>query len=191
MKSKYRVITLAAFAILSISLANPAHAFASPAFYLRTDKASYSPGDGGTLQITLRNQGDTAFTIKNYTISYPWMSYINDHWEGNVSVNGINQALASGGAAWNTQQSFTIPGDGRAYRFGTGTLRIGTDIGGGAGSYITSSFYVQMNAATYTPVEVSTSLFAIVTIAVLGLATFLLFTVSTALRRLRVPGTTH
>lgn len=191
MKSKYGVIALAAFAILSLSLANSAHGFSNPTFYLRTDKASYSPGDSGSLQITLRNQGDTSFTVKNISISYPWMAYINDHWDGNVSINGIGTPLASNGGTWNSQQSFTIPSDGRAYRFGQGTLRVGTDIGGGGGSYITSLFYIQMNAPTYTPVEVSTSLFAILTIAILGVATVLLFTVATALRKLNLPTKTH
>ncbi len=191
MKSKYGLIALTAFAMLSLSLAFPAHAFSNPAFYLRTDKASYSPGDSGSLQITLRNQGDTSFTVKNMSISYPWMAYINDHWDGNVSINNINVPLASGGGTWNSQQSFTIPGDGRAYRFGQGALRVGTDIGGGGGSYIQSSFYITMNAPTYTPLEVSTSLFSILTIAILGVATVLLFTVTTALKRLKVPTTTH
>src|SRR6266852_6094698 len=144
MKSKYGLIALTAFAMLSLSLAFPAHASSNPTFYLRTDKASYSPGDSGSLQITLRNLGDTSFTVKNISISYPWMSYLNDHWDGNVSINGINTPLASNTGIWNSQQSFTTPSDGRAYRFGQGTLRVGTDIGGGGGSYITSYFYVTM-----------------------------------------------
>lgn len=181
MKGKYRILALTAFTILAISLALPVRAAATPVFYLRTDRASYSPGDYGQLVITIRNEGDQAFTIKNMTVNWPWMSYLNDHWDGNVTINNISQALASG-AAYNTQQSFTIPTDGRAYRYSSGTLRIGTDIGGGGGSYRTSTFSVAMNAPTYTPFEIGTSIFSIVLIGIMAVATALLFMVNQALR---------
>ena len=177
-----RIATLAVFTLLVLSMTNLVHAGASPAFYIRSDKASYVPGDTGSLLITIRNEGDQAFTIKNMTIFFPWMSFINDHWEGNVTVNSINQAFATG-QAYNSQQSFTVPSDGRAYRSSSGTVKLGTDIGGNGGSYRTSTFYITMNAPTYTPIEVSTQLFSIIIIGILAVATVLLFLVNDALRR--------
>ncbi len=191
MKGIYRILALAVFTLLALSLATPSRAAADPEFYIRTDRASYVPGDTGVLFITIRNAGDQAFTIKNITINYPWMFFINDHWEGNVTIPNINQAIASGGAVYNTQQTFTIPTDGRAYRFSSGTVRVGTDIGGGGGgSYRSSSFTVAMSAPTYTPLEIGTSIFSIILIGIMAIATVLLFMVNQALRRTRPP-TTH
>ncbi len=183
---------LTAFTILALSLTNLAYAAPSPAFYIRTDRASYVPGDSGQLLITIRNEGDQAMTIKNITVNWPWMMFLNDHWDGNMTTNNINQALAAG-QAYNTSPSFTIPTDGRAYRFSSGTIRVGTDTGGSGGSYRSSSFSITMNAPTYTPVELSTSLFSILVVGILAVATFLLFTVSIALKKLRTPNlaTTH
>ncbi len=58
MKRISRAVMLAAFTILALSLTNLAHAGPDPAFYLRTDRASYSPGDSGQLLITVHNEGD-------------------------------------------------------------------------------------------------------------------------------------
>ena len=185
MKRTIRTLAITTFALLALSLASPAHAGAQPVFYIRTDRASYSPGDTGQLLITVRNEGDQALTIKNLTINYPWTSFINDHWDGNITITITPQAIAAG-QAYNTQQSFTIPTDGRAYRFTTtGTVKVGTDIGGGGGTYRSSSFSIAMNAPTYTPLELSTSLFSIILIGILAVATFLLFMVNQALRRTR------
>ncbi len=192
MKRVNRAVMLAAFTILALSLTTLAHAAPQPTFYLRADRSSYVPGDSGQLLITIRNEGDQAMTIKNMTINWPWMMFINDHWDGNMTINNINQALAAG-QAYNTAPGFTIPTDGRAYRFSSGTVRVGTDIGGTGGSYRSSSFSITMNAPTYTPVELSTSLFSILVVGILAVATFLLFTVSIALKKLRTPNitTTH
>ncbi len=184
MKRAHSILAIATFTILAISLANSAHAAAQPVFYVRTDRASYSPGDSGQLLVTIRNEGDQALTIKNMTINFPWMSYLNDHWEGNLTIVLTPQALAAG-QSYNTQQSFTVPTDGRAYVFSSGTFRIGTDIGGGGGTYRSTSFSIRMNAPTYTPLELSTSLFSIVLIGIMAIATFLLFMVNQALRRTR------
>ena len=190
MNGKLRIIPVAALALLALSLASPANASASPAFYLRTDRASYIPGDSGSLQITIRNEGDQSFAVRNITITWPWFSFLNDHWDGNMTVNNINTALASG-QVYNTAQSFTVPNDGRAYRSNSGTIRVGSDIGGNGGSYRSASFTLFVNIPTYTPVEVSTSIFSILLVGILGVATVLLFLVNQGLRRTRNPtGTT-
>ncbi len=186
MNGKLRIIPIAALALLALSLASPANAAPSPAFYLRSDRASYIPGDSGSLQITIRNEGDQAFTVRNITITWPWFSFLNDHWEGNMTINGINTALATG-QAYNTAQSFTVPGDGRAYRSDIGTMKVGTDIGGNGGSFRSSSFTIYVNIPTYTPVEVNTSIFSILIVGILGIATVLLFLVHQGLRRTKNP----
>src|SRR5712692_7655890 len=192
MKRINRAVMLTAFTILALSLTNLAHAGPQPAFYIRTNQASYVPGDSGQLFITIHNEGDQAMTVKNITINWPWMMFLNDHWDGNMTINNINQAIAAG-QAYNTSPGFTTPTDGRAYRFSSGTVKVGTDIGGTGGSYRSSSFSITMNAPTYTPVELSTSLFSILVVGILAVATFLLFTVSIALKKLRAPNltTTH
>ena len=176
-----------------MGLANIVHADPNPVFYVRTDRASYSPGDTGLLEITIRNQGNQAMTVKNISITYPWMSFINDHWDGNVTINNIGAPVASGGAAYNTQQSFTVPTDGRAYHFGFGTIRVGTDIGGNGREYLSTNFQVTMNAPTYTPVGISTSLFSILLVGIMAVATFLLFNCQHGAEKLRTitPSTTH
>ncbi len=188
MKTVLRLLAITTLALLAISVAQPSHAAQNPAFYLRTDKAAYVPGDSGNLLITIRNEGDETFTIKNMTITFPWLSYINDHWDGNVTINNINTPLASQGGTYNTQQSFTIPNDGRA-RTGQGTVRIGTDIGGFF-PYRSGTFTVVLSSPTYTPLAVSTSIFSIVLIGILAIATMLLFMVHQGLKRTR-PTATH
>ncbi len=181
---------LTAFTVIALSLTGLAHAAGNPAFYLRTNSASYSPGDTGQLLITIRNEGDQAITVKNITIDWPWMMFLNDHWDGNITINNINQALAPN-QAYNTSPSFTVPTDGRAYQSSSGSIKVGTDLGGGdGGSYRFGSFSIRMNAPTYTPVEINTSLFSILVVAILGVATVLLFMVATTMRKLKLP-TTH
>ncbi len=186
MNGKLRIIPVAALALLALSLASPANASPEPAYYLRSNRSSYIPGDSGSLQITIRNQGDQAFTVRNITITWPWFSFLNDHWDGNMTVNNINTALATG-QAYNTAQPFTVPNDGRAYHSTTGTLKVGTDIGGNGGSFESSSFTIFVNIPTYTPFEVSTSIFSILLVGILGIATVLLFLVHQGLRRTRNP----
>lgn len=186
MKRTFELFAITAIALLMVSIAGSAYAQPDPEFYIRTNKASYTPGDTGQLLITIRNEGDQAFTVRNITVNFPWMSFIIDHWEGNVTVSGINQAIA-GGAAYNTQQSFTVPADGRAYQSSSGTVRVGTDMGTN-GLYRSSSFRIQMSAPTYTPFEVSTSLFSIILIGIMGIATVLLFTLNQAFRRTKTVG---
>src|SRR6266702_8206991 len=141
MKMKSVPLTLLAISILAGIMLTPSHASFIVNTYARTDRASYVPGDSGTLLITIRNSGTQAFTVKNISITYPWKAFITDHWDGNFTTTGINQAVGTPGGTWNTQYSFTVPTDGRAYYGSSITLMIGTDIttGNQAGIYQTSS----------------------------------------------------
>src|SRR5437867_5115711 len=115
MKMKSITITLLAIGIFGLAAVTPGHA-ALPglAVYAHTDRASYSPGDTGTLFLTVRNEGTSQFTVKNVTVTYPWKAFITDHWEGNfTAVITTPQTLATG-QTYNNQYPFTVPTDGRA-----------------------------------------------------------------------------
>ncbi len=169
MKMKIALIAVLAIAFVSALMISPIHASYAPSVYAWTDKPSYLPGDAGVLHITVRNQGTQAFTVKNITVAYPWKSFMVDHWDGNFTTAGINQAIATG-QNYNTQYSFTVPTDGRASVFISSVLiSIGTDIGT-TGSYVPGSATISLAAPTYQLVALTTSAFAIVTIALLAVA---------------------
>src|SRR5260370_25761209 len=129
-KMKRGPLRLLGISILAATMFAPSHASISVNIYARTDKASYVPGDTGTLFITVRNQGTQSFAVKNISVTYPWKAFITDHWDGNFTTTGITQALAAG-QTYNTQYSFTVTTDGRASVSifgGTGSIDGGTDI---------------------------------------------------------------
>ena len=182
MKAKIAPIAVLAVVCLSIVVITPIHASYVPTVYAWTDKASYLPGDTGTLHVTVRNQGSQAFTVKNITVNYPWKAFVIDHWDGNFTAAGINQALATG-QSYNTQYTFTIPTDGRAGQFfGSVSISVGTDIGSG-GSYTPGSASISIAAATYQPVGITTSAFAIATVVLLAVAVGMLFLVYVSVRK--------
>lgn len=82
-----------------------------------TDKASYQPGDKGTLHITIKNEEDRAITIYNITVEFPWYSRIK---------GGGNEALKTG-ETYNTDVEFSVPNDGRARWYGTAYIYVMTD----------------------------------------------------------------
>lgn len=174
MQMKNALLTMLALAIISTVAIAPIHASFNPAIYTRTDKAAYSPGDSGILYITIRNLGTQAFTVKNISITYPWFGYVTDHWDGNVTINNINQAVAQN-QNYNTQYSFTIPTDGRGTSVFGGDISIivGTDIGGG--SYLpTHDQALPMTIPTYQPLSLASSTLPIITIVLLGIAVVML-----------------
>lgn len=184
MKMKSTPLTLLAISILAAAILAPTHASISVNIYARTDRASYVPGDSGTLFITVRNLGTQAFTVKNITIIYPWRSFITDHWDGNVTTTGITQALAQG-QTYNTQYTFTVPTDGRASNAyeqpgqpaDTIMIGVGTDVGSSSSSSGTtyptdaSIFYA---VAAYQPLSLTSSVLPIIEIVLLGIAVVML-----------------
>jgi hypothetical protein len=68
------------------------------------------PGDTGTLNFYVYNEGPDEIVLKNVSIRYPWYSPI---WGGNETIKDIN-AVLSEGKNWNTTKTFTIPTDSRA-----------------------------------------------------------------------------
>ena len=176
MKMKSITITLLAIGIIGLITVTPTHA-ALPglAVYARTDRTSYAPGDSGTLFITVRNQGASAFTIKNVSVTYPWKFFITDHWDGNFTTS-ITQALAEG-QTYNTQYSFAVPTDGRISSVfgGTISISIGTaEPSQQGGTYTTGSANILYTVGTYQPLSLASSVLPIVEIVLLGIAVVML-----------------
>lgn len=179
MKMKSIPLTLLAISILAATVLAPSHASISVGIYARTDKASYVPGDSGTLFITVRNEGTQSFAVRNVSITYPWKAFITDHWDGN-STNSISPVAAlAAGQTYNTQYTFTVPTDGRASTLFGGTIMIGvgTDIGSSSSStgttYSTTAPIVYA-IATYQPISLASSLLPIIEIVLLGVAVVML-----------------
>jgi len=179
MKMKSVPLTLLAISILAGMMLTATHASYVVNIYARTDRASYVPGDTGTLFITVRNDGTQSFAVKNTSITYPWKAFITDHWDGNFTTTGITQPLA-GGQTYNTQYTFTVPSDGRgsASLFGgTISISVGTDVGASSSStgttYSTTApiFYA---IATYQPISLANSVLPIIEIVLLGIAVVML-----------------
>lgn len=189
MKMKSVPLTLLAISVLAGMMLTPTHASYVVNVYARTDKASYVPGDMGTLLITVRNDGTQSFAVKNISITYPWKAFITDHWDGNFTTTGITQPLA-GGQSYNTQYTFTVPSDGRASVTlfgGTIMIGIGTDVGASSSSSGTNYpatapiFYA---IATYQPLSLTNSVLPIIQIVLLGIAIVMLALVFMGIRKL-------
>ena len=176
MKMKRIPVALLAAAIIGLVMTTPTHAALSGlAIYARTDKSSYTPGDSGTLFVTVRNQGTTAFTVKNISVTYPWKAFITDHWDGNFTDASINQALATG-QTYNKQYTFTVPSDGRASNLfgGTISISVGTSEPSPSGTYTPGSASIQYAIATYQPLGLASSALSIVEVALIGIAVVML-----------------
>lgn len=122
---KYRTVGLLAFFILlsvSVTAALP-----EVEIYAWTDKASYQAGGRGTLYITIKNDRDDAITIYNITVIFPWQTYVEDHWEGNITIEDIDEAIPGHGKTYSTEVEFSVPNDGRAVWGGTAGINVMTD----------------------------------------------------------------
>jgi hypothetical protein len=185
MKMKIAPLALIAIGFVSVLMISPSHATLTNLVSAHTDKASYLPGDTGTLYVTVLNTGTQAFTVKNVSVTYPWKAYITNHWDGNftdLGTNnaGINDALAQG-QAFNKQYSFTVPTDGRAYSFSFLTpgiqVSVGTDIQSGPYAIPSTTATFSIATATYQPFGLTTSILPIVSIVLLAVAVIMLFMV--------------
>ena len=175
-------MALVAFSIITAVLVVPIHASYSPQIYARTDKSSYLPGDSGTLFITIRNEGSQSFGVRNLTITYPWKTFVTDHWDGNNTYTFTGVALSQGGT-WNQQYSFTVPSDGRASPMTTAIdIRMGTDITS-QGSYTYGGAVINIAAAAYMPLGATTAILPIITIVLLGLAVVMLALLYMSMRK--------
>ncbi len=171
-----------AIGVISIMMIAPIHANYQAVAYGRTDRSGYLPGDSGTLYITVRNTGSQALTVKNITVEYPWWAFITDHWDGNFTATGINQALSQN-QNYNTQYTFTLPTDGRAHS-GSASITVGTDVPNGQYQFLDASASISVAGASYQPLGLSSSILPVVSIVLLGIAVVMLAFVYMGITRL-------
>lgn len=195
MKAITAPLLLIAVSIIGAAIVTPIHAAYGDFASARTDKPSYLPGDSGTLYVTVKNTGTLPFTVKNVTVIFPWMAFITDHWDGNFTDNGpnnagINDALAIG-QTFNKQYSFTVPTDGRAsnlFGFTRGIqVSIGTDIGQGAGPQIqtpSTTATISIASATYDPIGSTSTILSVAFVVILAVAVAMLTMVYIGIRKL-------
>ena len=114
---KRKIIVILTMTLLSMILfVSPTKVQAAPEefyVYAWVDKLQYSPGDSGTLHVTIRNDlGDEVY-VYNITIIYPWHAYVIDHWEGNDTIE-IKGVVERDGGVLNKEFTFEVPKDGKA-----------------------------------------------------------------------------
>jgi len=113
-------------AILFVSLTRVQAAPEEFNVYAWVDKLQYSPGDSGTLYITIRNDLDDEVYVYNITIIYPWHAYVIDRWEGNTTIE-IKDVIKREGGVLNKESTFEVPSNGRAIDLGDIGVYVYTD----------------------------------------------------------------
>ncbi len=84
-------------------------------FYAWTDKPYYSPGEKGTLFLSVRNDRiDVDLTIEKVEIYYPWFTFSQNGWEGNNTKTPKFRLKVRGQNAYFEHDNFVVPDDGRA-----------------------------------------------------------------------------
>jgi hypothetical protein len=184
--------------ILAVALLAPAHA-QTPG--IRWDRASYVPGDSGTLSLTFVNN-DQSFVvqIKNITIYWPWAGFGPDgKWQSgsNTTLPFTNQFIPAKGGTFVASANFNVPS-----WFGTVQQNQGTHCGGGQRQYDTSlvgcilvgsnvqttfdttDLTIPIATASYTPLSLTSEAIPIATLVILVIATAFLALNWSSLRRL-------
>lgn len=109
---KTQILSLLVTAVLAVAIAMPQLAHAQT-LSQRTDRASYVPGDSGTLILTFVNESPTeTVELRNITVYFPWAGYVDGKWQGNVSDNFGPKQLGTSGSGQNIYThpvTFTIP----------------------------------------------------------------------------------
>ncbi len=191
MNGKFRKSVIAAvLAIVAIAaIGQPAHA---QGFSLNTrpDRASYVPGDSGTITITIINTGTQVIQLNNLTVYFPWAGFGSDgKWQGNSTSTFSSQFIGAPGGSTPTMFTTT-------FQFTTPTWYGTVQPNGGCGGGTSTTRYIQssncivvgsnasnryeladftgqiiMASATYTPVSLVSQAIPIATLVVLVIAT--------------------
>jgi hypothetical protein len=202
-----RIIAALLIVVAIAALGQSAHA--QPNISTQPDRASYVPGDSGTLTVTLINP-DTANTveIRNITVYFPWAQYVNGAWPTGANAPNASQNLSPWPILGSAQSSnniktftfsFTIPSWFAGSIFGSGSncpgnprTRYSTSYRGcvivgytaNPPQYQGQDFSIAMALPTYTPTSIVSQWLPIATLVVLVVATLFLAMAWTSLRRM-------
>jgi hypothetical protein len=198
-----RAVAVTFIIVVIAAIGQSAHAQAT--ITANYDRASYVPGDSGTLTISVVNPSSTnTLELRNLTIYFPWAQLVNGKWPSGVNVT-INLSpfvelgsLNSGSNIYTTSQSFTIPSWYGGSILGSNsvcprviTTRYGMFQGciilgytANPPSYESETFGIVMALATYTPTSIISEWLPIATLVVLVIATALLALLWTSMRRM-------
>ena len=186
-----RVVTTSLVAIAIISLGLPVHGQTIGARY---DRASYVPGDGGTLSVTVINENPTAtLEVRNVTIYWPWAQLVDGKWPSGANMtDNLNPwttigSRNSGNNVLVKTYSFTIPSWYGGSIFGTSSNcpdssgpRYDTSYHACVMAGITANpprylvnqpLSIQMSMPTYTPVSIMSQWLPLATLVILIIAT--------------------
>jgi len=205
MKIRIRKCLLATLLLIAFIATFGQTVHAQPTTSVQTDRASYVPGDSGTLTVTIINNSPTdTLEIRNLTIYWPWAQYVNGQWPSganttqNLSPWPLLGSSQSGSNIKTYSYSFSVPSWFAGSLFGTGS----TCPGGNGPRYSTSyhgcvivgytaspprysnlGFSVAMAIPTYTPTSIVSQWLPIATLVVLVVATAFLALLWTSTRR--------
>ncbi len=201
MKNAKRAIAATLAIIAIISLGQSAHA--QTTITGQADRASYVPGDSGTLTLfVINNDASNTLEIRNITVYYPWATFRDGKWDGaNVSITltpwKVLGSQGSGNNIYTTSLSFSIPSWFGGSLFGSGsncpsstTTRYGQYYGcilvgttSNSPRYEGNDFSLPMALPTYTPTSLVAQWLPIATLVVLVVATAFLGMAWMSLRR--------
>jgi hypothetical protein len=182
-------------------------AHAQPNISAQADRASYVPGDSGTLTITVINpSAQNTLEIRNLTVYFPWAQYVNGAWpSGANATQNLSQwpVLGSANSGNNIKTftfTFTIPSwySGSFGGFGSSQCpdpmgpRYSTNYNScvfvgytdNPSQYQSHAFGISMAIATYAPVSLTSQWIPIASLIALSLAVIFLAMNYSTLRRL-------
>ncbi len=200
MKNAKRALATTLALVVILALGQTAHAQSITG---QSDRASYVPGDSGTLTVTIVNNDATnTLEIRNITVYFPWATFRDGKWDGaNVSINlSPWKVLGSSGSnnnLYTTSLGFSIPSwfagsffstpsfcpGNTTTRYGQyyGCILVGTT--SNSPRYEGNDFNLPMALPTYTPTSIVAQWLPIATLVVLVVATAFLGLAWMSLRR--------
>jgi hypothetical protein len=187
-KTGKSIVAIALAILVLATLGQTAHAQSLTARY---DRASYVPGDSGTLTVTVVNTSPTdTVEIRNLTVYFPWAELVDGKWPSgaNVSINlspwKTLGSSSSGSNTYTNSFSFTIPSWFPAIygaagncpgnpqtRYGLYTSCILVGVTATPPGYESLRFGITMASAFYTPSSLTAEWLPIATLVALGLTT--------------------
>lgn len=111
-------------AVTTLVLSPVSQAEPSVTVYGYTDRAYYKPGETGTINFWVHNQGTEDLILNNVSIYYPWDK--NGLWGTNQTITPESSTVILVGGNWSSTATFTVPNDGRSTS-GNANFRINTD----------------------------------------------------------------